>query len=457
MSSTAVAGPFPGAGDATTRAQRAATVAVFVSHGLLFASWTAHIPQVKDHVGLTDGTLGLALLGAPVGSVAAMLIVARVLPVLGSKRMVQISLLGYSLAGPLVGVAGSLAALFAALFAWGAFQGTLDVSMNTQAVTVERAAGRPLMSGFHACWSIGAFAGAGIGALGVAAGLSLTRQLLLLAVPVLLIAGWLTTRMLPDPAAPASRDQRAGGRCTSRTGQASSGRKPASSVAIRLSGPVLILGAIAFASMLCEGASADWASVYLHGSIHVGAAAAGLGYTVFALMMVIVRLAGNRLLSRFRRERLLPVLAAVAAAGFTAGLLAGRSATVIAGFGCLGIGLALVIPTVNSAAGRLPGISSGTAIAMVSAWGWAGFVFGPPIIGQLASATSLTAALAVLPILTACIVAATARAHALRGNGDDSHDRDLPHPARRGRLRADRKAALARKAGRPRAAHRPWH
>src|SRR5262249_27561765 len=139
-----------------TRVQRTATVAAFVSHGLLFASWTAHIPEVKYHLGLNDGALGLALLGAPVGSVAAMLVVARLLPELGSKPMVQISLVGYSLAGPLVGLAGSLPALFAALFAWGAFQGTLDVSMNTQAVTVERVAGRPLMSGFHACWSIGA-------------------------------------------------------------------------------------------------------------------------------------------------------------------------------------------------------------------------------------------------------------------------------------------------------------
>jgi hypothetical protein len=134
-------------------------------------------------------------------------------------------------------------------------------------------------------------------------------------------------------------------------------------------------------------------------------------------MMVIVRLSGNRLLSRFRSQRLLPALAAVATAGFTAGLLAGGSAAVIAGFGCLGIGLALVVPTVNSAAGRLPGVSPGTAIAMVSAWGWAGFVFGPPIIGQLASASSLTVALGVLPLLTACIAAATARAHALRGRG----------------------------------------
>ena len=420
MSSAAVARQRRSAGDATTPAQRAATVAVFVSHGLLFASWSAHIPQVKHHVGLTDGSLGLALLGAPIGSVAAMLVVARVLPMLGSKRMVQISLVGYSLAGPLVGLAGSLPALFAALFAWGAFQGTLDVSMNTQAVAVERAAGRPLMSGFHASWSIGAFAGAGVGALGVAAGLSLTSQLLVLAVPVLLVAGWLTTRMLEDQATSAHRDQQT-------TGPSRGNGNPAGRVPIRLSRPVLILGAIAFASMLCEGASADWASVYLRGSIHVGAAAAGLGYTVFALAMAIVRLSGNGLLRRFRRERLLPALAAAATAGFAAGLLAHRSAAVIAGFGCLGIGLALVIPTVNSAAGRLPGVNSGTAIAMVSAWGWAGFVFGPPIIGQIASATSLTVALGVLPILTACIVAGTARAHALRARGPGPGSPAPPH------------------------------
>jgi MFS family permease len=377
--------------DATSRAQRGATVAAFVSHGLLFASWTAHIPQVKERLGLTDGTLGLALLGAPVGSVAAMLVVARVLPRLGSQRMVQISLLGYTIAGPLVGLASSLAALFAALFAWGAFQGTLDVAMNTQAVTVERAAGRPLMSGFHASWGIGAFAGAGIGALGVAAGLSLTSQLLLLAVPVLLLTGGLTTLMMPDPAESA--------------GTQGQPRR----IAARLSRPVLVLGAIAFASMLCEGASADWASVYLRTSIHVSAGEAGLGYTTYALTLVLVRLCGNWLLAAFPRGRLIPALAIVAAAGFTAGLLGGSTPAVIAGFGCLGIGLALVIPSVNSAAGRLPGLSPGAAIAMVSACGWAGFVFGPPVIGELASVTSLTAALGILPVLTACIACGTWR------------------------------------------------
>jgi hypothetical protein len=395
VSSSAVARTAQRGAGPAGRAQRAATFAAFISHGLLFASWTAHIPQVKDHLGLTDGTLGLALLGAPLGSVAAMMVAARLLPRLGSKRMVQISLLGYCLAGPLVGLAGSFAALFAALFAWGAFQGALDVSMNTQAVTVERAAGRPLMSGFHGSWSIGAFAGAGLGVLGVAAGIPLSPQLLLLAVPVLAVAGPLSLRMLPDPHAPGS--------------ELSRGR-----AVVRLSAPVLVLGAIAFASMLCEGASADWASVYLRGSIGVSAAVAGLGYTAFSLAMVIVRLSGNRLLTRFSARTLLPVLAVAATAGFTAGLVLGAIGTVIAGFACLGAGLALVIPSVNSAAGRLPGLSPGTAIAMVSACGWTGFVFGPPIIGELASASSLTAALGILPVLTACIAVAAARARALR-------------------------------------------
>jgi MFS family permease len=213
---------------------------------------------------------------------------------------------------------------------------------------------------------------------------------------VYVIAGWFTTRMRPDPVAPPATSQH-----------------PARRPAGRLSGPVLVLGAIAFASMLCEGATADWASVYLRGSIRVSPGAAGLGYTVFALMMLTVRLAGNRLLTRFPRRRLLPALAAVATIGFTAGLLGGDSATVIAGFGFLGIGLALIVPSVNSAAGRLPGLSPGAAIAMVSAWGWARFVFGPPVIGQLASANSLTAALGMLPALTACIVFMTARARVL--------------------------------------------
>ena len=152
----------------------------------------------------------------------------------------------------------------------------------------------------------------------------------------------------------------------------------------------------------------------MRGPLHASAAVAGLAYTAFSMTMVVIRLLGNRLTASFPSRRMLPALAGIATVGFTAGLLSRTTGAAIAGFAFLGIGVALIVPTVNSAAGRLPGLSPGTAISMVSTCGWAGFVFGPPIIGALASATTLTAALGVLPLLTACIVAATARTHALR-------------------------------------------
>ncbi|MDP9115886.1 MAG: MFS transporter [Actinomycetota bacterium] len=384
------------------RWSRIAVTAMFFVHGLLFASWAAHIPHVKARLGLTDATLGLALLGAPLGAVTAMLVSAYLLPRLGSRRIVQIMLVGYCASGPLVGLIGSLPALMGALFLWGAFQGSLDVAMNTQAIAVERASRRVLMSGLHGSWSIGSFAGAGIGALAVGVGVALTPQLLLLGTLALLSAGLLTTRMLPD-----ALDRHAASQdCHD------AGRGP--STASRWSGGMVLLGAIAFACMLCEGAIADWASVYLAGPLHATGSVPGLGYAAFSLAMVIVRLSGNRLLSRYRPDRVLPALAVVATIGFAAGLLIGRPAAALAGFACLGIGLASVVPAVFSAAGRIASLHPGTAVGTASACGWAGFVCGPPLIGRLASLSSLPVALGLLPVLTAFVVVGTSRASALK-------------------------------------------
>ena len=220
--------------------------------------------------------------------------------------MVLISVVGYAALGPLVGLAASVPALFAALAAWGAFQGMLDVSMNTQAVAVERRAERPLMNGFHAWWSVGAFGGAAVGAAAVGAGVGLTPQLLGLGAVALLATVATAPAMLPDAAArtePAARPAR---------------RR------LRLSPAAALLGVIALASMLCEGAAADWSSVYLRDSLGTGAGVAGLGYAAFALAMVVVRVVGDRLTARFAARRLVPALAAAASLGFLAALLLGR-------------------------------------------------------------------------------------------------------------------------------------
>jgi fucose permease len=397
----------------SVRWPRIAVTAVFVVHGLLFASWTAHIPDVKSHLGLTDGTLGFALLGAPVGSVIAMIAASWLLPRVGSRRVVQVALVGYCAAGPLVGLTGSLAALFAALFAWGAFQGTLDVAMNTQAIAVERTGRRVLMSGLHGSWSIGAFAGAGIGALAVTAGITLSVQMLVLGTIALLVAGLLSTRMLSAAAEHP-------GTLNGAAGHQDADLRPAGR-ASRWSGGMVLLGVIAFAAMLCEGATADWSAVYLSGPLHAHGAVPGLGYAAFSLAMVTVRLSGNRLLTRFRPDRVLPALALIATLGFAAALLIARPAAALLGFGCLGIGLASVVPAVFSAAGRIPGLPAGTAVATASACGWAGFVCGPPVIGRLATWASLPAALGLLPLLTGFVVVATLKSRALSQRQPEPH------------------------------------
>jgi fucose permease len=383
--------------------QRAATLTTFLSHGLLFASWAAHIPAVKAHLALSNAALGSLLLFTPVGSVCAMLLVGRLLPKLGSRRLIGMSLVGYCAAGPLVGLAATPAELGVTLFAWGAFQGALDVSMNTQAVAVEKVQGRPLMPTFHGAWSIGALTGAALGAAAVAIHIALAPQLLVLALPVLATAAVLSPSMVEDQPTERPHTARAG---------------------LWRNRALLILGAIALATMLCEGAAADWSAVYLRGSAHLPVALSALGYTAFALTMASVRLTGTALLRRYRAERLVPALAFTAALGMTAALVAGSGTLGLIGFACLGAGTALVVPAVFSAAGRLPGLRAGVGIATASALGWVGFVCGPPLIGQLASITGLRTALAVLPalaLLVAVVIARTPLLAAPRPAGRAGH------------------------------------
>jgi fucose permease len=257
----------------------------------------------------------------------------------------------------------------------------------------------PIMSGLHGGWSIGGFLGAGMGAGLVGLGITLRpQQLVLSPLAGLLAAAW-SHRLLPDRA---NLDVTSTGNRTSHQG------------ASRWQPVVFVLGVIAFASMLCEGAAADWSAVYLHDTLAAAPAVAGLGYALFAAAMLTVRLAGNTLLRRFRPHILLSNLAVVATLGFGTALLLNHQSAALIGLLALGVGVGSVVPTVNSAAGNIPRLNHGTAIATVSAFGWLGFVVGPPLIGHMAAATSLPVALLILPALTALIAISTRTTGALR-------------------------------------------
>jgi len=378
---------------------RLAVIAVFFVQGFLFASWTAHIPELKQHLGLSDGRLGLVLIGAPIGSVLALVVAARLLPKVGSRPMVRLALLGYCVSGPFIGLTGSFGTFFVAFLLWGFFQGMLDVSMNTQAITVERFSRRVLMPGFHGSWSSGTLVGAVTGAAAVGLGVSLSKQLLVLAVPCLLVVGWLTTRMIPD------------GRVGDDAESSNSLREGRHGV---LQLELLVLGGIAFADMLCEGAAADWAAVYLHSSLHTVALVAGMGFAIYSFAMLAVRFAGNRLFTRFAAHRLLTLLAVIATLGFAVGLVIATPVSMLIGFAFLGAGLGCVVPMTLRAAGAVGNVNTARAVASVAGCGWAGFVVGPVVIGAIASSTTLHTALFLIPVLTGSVALGTWAAEGMR-------------------------------------------
>jgi MFS family permease len=177
---------------------------------------------------------------------------------------------------------------------------------------------------------------------------------------------------------------------------------------------LIVLGGIAFADMLCEGAAADWAAVYLHNSMHTAPLVAGMGFAIYALAMLAVRLSGNRLFTRFAAHRVLPLLAVIATLGFAVGLVIARPLSVLVGFALLGAGLGCVVPMTLRAAGAVGNVNTGRAVASVAGCGWAGYVVGPVVIGIIASSTTLHTALFLIPVLTGIVAMGTWTAKGVR-------------------------------------------
>lgn len=360
---------------AQLRRAKIGVTAAFVAHAVVFSSWAAHIPQVKATLGLSDGALGTALFGAPLGSVAATAFSHWALPRWGSRRLVPVMVAGYALAPMTVGLATSGLWLFLALTLWGWFQGGLDVAMNTQAGTVERLAQAPIMARFHGMWSVGALVGAVIGAGCVSVGIGLEPQLVVLGAVVLVVVAPLTRQLVPDAAVEAPSGRR--GRTWTPT--------------------VAILAAVAFASFLCEGAATDWSANFVHDVVGAGAGVSALSYAAYTLAMVVIRFGAMRMHARVSARRLLPGLALLGAVAMSVTLATADPVISVIGFACLGAGVALLVPTAFSAAYSAG--SSGSAIALVAATGWVGYLLGPPLIGHLAQWVGLAGALVIIPVV----------------------------------------------------------
>jgi len=341
----------------------------------VLASWLPHIPAVKARLTSGDGQLGLVLLAMAAGAVIALPAAGWLIGLAGSRLMSAVSAVALCLAMPLPVLSPSLSALVVSLAVLGACNGLLDVSMNAQAAAVEQGAGRPIMSSFHALFSVGGVAGALLASSAMSLGAGDVTHVAAAA----LVALAAVALALPRLVAPE--------------------RRPPGPALARPSRALLALGLLSLLGLLAEGAMGDWSAVYLHDALGSSAALAAAGFASFSLLMAVGRLSGDWLVNRFGPGPLLRACAAIAAGGLGTALLVGTPLAGIVGFGLVGFGIANVIPILFSSAGRVRGVEAGNALAAVATTGYFGFLAGPPLIGLAAEATSLPAALG---LVSAC-------------------------------------------------------
>jgi len=365
---------------------RAATSVCFLVNGALVGTWVAQIPFVQERFDVSKTTIGVVLLFMAAGAFVAMPLTGHVLERHASARVLRLAALVYPplLLLPL-GAPGPVL-LAAGLVVFGAGNGAMDVSMNAHGVAVERAGGKPIMSSLHACWSFGGLAGAG----GVAAAAALGADPRVEGACAAL-ALWVVVIL-----------------ASARLGGASVHGEPGTAGFALPSRAVLLIGALCFLVMTTEGAVADWAGIYLTGETGASRAASAVGFAGFSLGMAVARLGGDGLVQRYSRRSVLVGGAALAATSLAIVLLAGHVGVAVVGFVLVGVGVANAVPLLFSAAGRVP--PAGPSLAAVFTIGYLGFILGPPVIGVLADALTLTAALALVCAALVLVAALGGRA-----------------------------------------------
>ncbi|GHJ25798.1 MFS transporter [Streptomyces hygroscopicus] len=369
---------------------RAAITAFFFLDGFVFAGWVARIPAIKDRTSASEGALGLALLGVSAGGTATMMATGRLCRRFGNHptTVAAGALLAASVALP--PLTHSALALGLVLLVFGTGFGALNVAMNSAAVDLIAALRRPVMPGFHAAFSLGGMAGAGLGGL-IADHLSPTRHLSLLALFGLLLAAVAgrTLISLPAPVPPGGP----GSAAEPGAGTSPGGARPDGARWL-----VAVFGLIALCTAYGEGAMADWAALHLHQDLDASAGLAAAGYSVFALMMAVGRLSGTVLLERLGQTSTLIAGGVTAAAGMLLGSLAPTIWLALLGFAVTGLGLANLFPVAIARAGALTGPGG---VAAASTLGYCGMLLGPPTIGFLADWYSLPTALTTVAALAA--------------------------------------------------------
>jgi len=365
--------------------QNATRLAFFIA-GLAMATWAPLVPFAKTRIAIDDGSLGLLLLCIGVGSIMAMPLTGLLTGKFGCRRVILLAGIALCIDLPLLVLMDSTLGMALALLLFGAAMGMIDVAMNIQAVVVERASNRAMMSGFHGFFSVGGIAGAG----GVSAllwlGLGPLQATLIAVVAILVLLLIASKNLLRE-----------------------SGGDKEGPMFVLPRGWVMFIGLLCFIMFLAEGSMLDWSALYLTTMRGMDHNQAGLGYALFSIAMTIGRLNGDRVVNAMGRYQVLLLGSLCAAIGLALAITIDSAIASLIGFMLVGVGASNVVPILFSAAGNQRVMPANLAIASVTTVGYAGILAGPAVIGLIAQVSSLTFALACVAALL-LIVTASAKA-----------------------------------------------
>lgn len=356
------------------RAQQISTRIVFFIAGIGMAAWAPLVPFAKARAQIEDGMLGMLLLCLGVGSIIAMPLAGALTTKLGCRAVITAAALVLAAALPLLATLSSLPGLMVSLFFFGVGLGSLDVSMNVQAVIVEKASGRTMMSGFHGMFSLGGI----VGAAGVAALLGLGVSTLLSVAMVLVFIAIALLISVPSLLA---------------YGGNSDGPLFAFP-----RGVVLLIGIVCFIVFMMEGAVLDWSAVFLSTHHKMAREHAGLGYAAFACAMTVGRLTGDGIVRRLGSYRVVLAGGICAAVGVAVTLVPSWPVGLF-GYLLVGAGCSNIVPVMFSATGRQTIMPESLAVPAISTLGYAGVLAGPAAIGFISHVSSLSVAFLLMTLL----------------------------------------------------------
>ena len=351
---------------------RIAVSLFFFVNGFLYANWTARLPELQRFYALNDGQLGRVLFCIALGSIVSMPVAGWLGGKFGSDRVVRGMALLFCVAVPLVALSQEEWTIRLCFFFLGVASGSMDVTMNGQAVLVERRWGRVIFSSFHAVFSIGMALGAATGALFSRYQIGLTTHLLTMAVLGALVLIWAAANLIEDRPAPVVRTD--------------SPVRMNYAVALRA---ILPLGLIALCSMTGEGSMVDWSAIFMNRIVGQSDVVSAWAFGTFGVAMTVGRLFGDAVTARLGKQRMMFIDALLATAGLGLAVLFPHVWTTFLGFFLVGLGLSTIVPIVFSSAGNMAGIAPSVGIAIATSIGYTGFFIGPPLIGFLSETFTL--------------------------------------------------------------------